>query len=155
METRYFHILTFSYTFRRNLLWIRGFGFIGMQFHTCFINFGLVKFREKNFSSNPCFQPNPRCSKLFAFKQLDCKSTSQQPATHYCTKLHGLKEKSVLGNVEILSFLNVIRKNIFLYCTTLILIYDVLLSFRLYYIQFKELKILLGPGARGRTTKRP
>ena len=54
---------------------------IGLQLHTRFINFDLIKFREKhkkkNFSSNPCFEPNPRCSKLFALKQLDCKSTSQ------------------------------------------------------------------------------
>ena len=36
---------------------------------------------------------------------------------------------------------------IFLYYTTLILIYDPLSSFRLYYIQFKVVKIFLEPGA--------
>ena len=36
---------------------------------------------------------------------------------------------------------------IFLYYTTLILIYDALSSFRLYYIQFKEVKILWRLGA--------
>ena len=50
------------------------------------------------------------------------------------------------------------------YSPCLILIYGVLSSFRLYYIQFKELKILWGPGAeggiwgpefRGRITQRP
>ena len=40
--------------------------------------------------------------------------------------------------------------NDFLYYTTLTLIYDVLYSFRLYYIQFKEFKIFWGPGAGGR-----
>ena len=35
----------------------------------------------------------------------------------------------------------------FLYYTTIILIYDVLSSFRLYDIQFKEVKILWGLGA--------
>ena len=45
--------------------------------------------------------------------------------------------------------------NEFLYYTTLILIYDVLYSFRLYYIQFKEFKILWGPGTGGRITQRP
>ena len=35
---------------------------------------------------------------------------------------------------------------IFLYYTTLILIYDVLLPSRLYYIQFKRVKISCGPG---------
>ena len=44
---------------------------------------------------------------------------------------------------------------IFLYYTTLILIYDVLYSFRLYYIKFKEVKILWGPGAGGRATDNP
>ena len=38
---------------------------------------------------------------------------------------------------------------IFLYYTTLILIYDVLSSFRIYYIEFKEGKILWVPGAGG------
>ena len=38
---------------------------------------------------------------------------------------------------------------IFLYYTTLTLICDVLSSFRLYYIQFKEVKILWGPRFRG------
>ena len=33
---------------------------------------------------------------------------------------------------------------------TLILIYEMILIFRLYYIQFKEIKILWGPGAEGR-----
>ena len=33
--------------------------------------------------------------------------------------------------------------------TTLILTYNVQSSFRLYYIQFKEVKILWEPGARG------
>ena len=36
---------------------------------------------------------------------------------------------------------------VFLYYTTLILIYDVLHSFSIYYIQFKEFKILWGPEA--------
>ena len=45
--------------------------------------------------------------------------------------------------------------NDFLYYTTLILIYDALCSFRLYYIQFKEVKILWGPGSGGRITQRP
>ena len=44
---------------------------------------------------------------------------------------------------------------IFLYYTTLILIYDVLYSFRLNYIQFKELKILWGLGAEGRGPDNP
>ena len=48
---------------------------------------------------------------------------------------------------------------IFLYYTTLILIYDVLYSFRFYYTQFKEFKILWEPdmraGAGGRITQRP
>ena len=43
--------------------------------------------------------------------------------------------------------------------TTLTLIYDVLFSFRFYYIQFKEVKILWGPGAgcegRGRGPDKP
>ena len=39
---------------------------------------------------------------------------------------------------------------IFLFYATLILIYDALYSFRLYYIQFKEVKILRGPEAEGR-----
>ena len=38
----------------------------------------------------------------------------------------------------------------FIIYTTLILIYDVLYSFRLCYIQFKEVKILWGPGAEGK-----
>ena len=37
-----------------------------------------------------------------------------------------------------------------LYYTTLILIYDVLYSFRLYYIHFKEFKIFWGPGDEDR-----
>ena len=44
--------------------------------------------------------------------------------------------------------------NDFLYYTTLILIYDVLYSFRLYYIQFKEFKILWGPGTEDRMWER-
>ena len=41
--------------------------------------------------------------------------------------------------------------NDFLYCTTLTLIFDVLSSLRLFYIQFKEVKVLWesGAGARG------
>ena len=47
--------------------------------------------------------------------------------------------------------------NEFLYYTTLILIYDVLYSFRLYYIQFKEFKIFWGPDMRagGRGSDNP
>ena len=44
---------------------------------------------------------------------------------------------------------------IFLYCTTLTLIYDVLFSFKLYYIQLKEVKILCGSGAGGRRLGNP
>ena len=44
---------------------------------------------------------------------------------------------------------------IFLYYTTFILICDVLYSFRFYYTQFKEFKILWGPRAGGRITQRP
>ena len=108
IEKRYFHILTFSYTFHRILLWIQGFGFIGLQLHTCFINFGLVAFRENNFSWNPCFEPNPPCSKLFAFKYLYCKSKSHSPATNYCTRLREVKKRIALGSVGIFSFVNVI-----------------------------------------------
>ena len=51
METRNFHNLTFSYTFRQILLCIQEFTeylqcHIGLQLHTCFINFDLVEFRE-------------------------------------------------------------------------------------------------------------
>ena len=42
------------------------------------------------------------------------------------------------------------ERTTFLCCTTLTLIYDVLSSFRLYYIQFTEIKILWGPGAQNR-----
>ena len=75
------------------------------------------KIEKKNFSSNPCFEQNPRCSKLFALNQLDCKSTSQQLATHYCTRLKGLKERIALGSVGVFSFLNVILNDFsLLYC---------------------------------------
>ena len=64
METRNFHNLTFSYAFSRSLLCIQGFTeylqyHIGLQLHTCFINFDLVtnfeKIEKNNFSSDPCF----------------------------------------------------------------------------------------------------
>ena len=45
--------------------------------------------------------------------------------------------------------------NDFLYCTTLTLIFDVLSSFRLFYIQFKEVKVLWGSGAGDRKTQAP
>ena len=43
-------------------------------------------------------------AELIAFKQLHCRSTSPQPATHYCTRPQGLKERRVLGSVGIFSF---------------------------------------------------
>ena len=94
---------------------------------------------------NAWFQRNPRCSKLFAFKQLDCTSTLQQPARYYCTRLQGFKERITLGSVGIFSFLNMIS-TIFCRYIALILIYDVLSSFQLCYIQFKGVTILWGPG---------
>ena len=36
---------------------------IGLQLHTC-----LIIIEKNNFNSTPCFEPNPRCSKLFAFE---------------------------------------------------------------------------------------
>ena len=65
----------------------------------------------------------------------------------------GLKERITLGSVEIFSFLDMILNNCSVFYTTLILIYGVLSSFSLYYIQFKEVKILWGPGAVGRVTQ--
>ena len=48
---------------------------IGLDLQTCFIHFDLVKSREncdKEFYMymihDTCFEPNPRCAKLFAFK---------------------------------------------------------------------------------------
>ena len=94
---------------------------------------------------NAWIQRNPRCSKLFAFKQLDCTSTLQQLARYYYTRLQGLKERITLRSVGIFSFLNMIS-TIFRRYIALILIYDVLSSFKLYYIQFKGVTILWGPG---------
>ena len=59
------------------------------------------------------------------------------PATHYCTRLQGVKEKSFWSW----------STTIFHYYNNLILIYDVPSSYRLYYVQFKEVKILWGLGA--------
>ena len=44
---------------------------IGLQFHICLLILILLSFEKiekKNVSSNTCFEPNPRCFKLFAFK---------------------------------------------------------------------------------------
>ena len=62
-----------------------------------------------------------------------------------------MKERIALGSVGIFSFLNMIL-NDFFYHTTLILIHDVLSALGLYYIQFKEVKVI---GAGGRTTQTP
>ena len=63
METRYFHILTFSYIFRRIFLWIKGLQSICRVTWACsfrpallnliWLSFG--KIEKSNFSSNPCF----------------------------------------------------------------------------------------------------
>ena len=34
------------------------------------------RIEKNNFNSKPCFEPNPPCSQLFAFKYLDCKSVA-------------------------------------------------------------------------------
>ena len=77
-------------------------------------------------------EPNPRLSKLSTFKKLDCNCTSQLPATHCCTRYSHFWSWS---------------STIFLYYTTLILIYDVLSSFSLYYLRFMKVNKSCGPGA--------
>ena len=57
-----------------------------------------------------------------------------------------VNERIALGSVGILSFLIMIFNN-FLCNTMLILIYDVLSLFRIYYIHFKKVKILWKLGA--------
>ena len=66
---------------------------------------------------------------------------------HQATRAEG--KNSLRGGVGIFSFWSW-SSTIFLYFTTLTLIYDVLFSFRLYYIEFKEVKILWGPDVRTR-----
>ena len=63
---------------------------------------------------------------------------------HYCTMLQELKERIALGSVEIFSFLNMILNDFSLLCC-FNFNHDVLSYFRLYYIRFKEVKILWGP----------
>ena len=62
---------------------------------------------------------------------------------HQATKCEGKNSLKERRDILVL----IVIPNDFFYCTTLSLIYDVLPSFRLYYIQFKEVKILWGPGA--------
>ena len=109
----------------------------------------------------PWEELNPHCSNLFAFKYLDYKSTSQQSATHHCTRLQVVKDSIASGSLGIFSFMIMIFNN-FLCYTNLILIYDVLSSFRIYYFHSKKVKILwrLGaedwvwrPGAGGQVTQ--
>ena len=45
----------------------------------------------------PWQEPNWRCSKLLAFKYLDCKLMSQLPAAHYCTMLRGWRKEELKG----------------------------------------------------------
>ena len=80
IETRYFYILTFSFTFHRILRssnfylhFIKFyFGFKALGSLVCSFTLALLilvwlSFEEKFFSSNPRFESNPPCSKLFCF----------------------------------------------------------------------------------------
>ena len=94
------------------------------------------KIGKKNFSLNPCFERNPRCSKSSQIASVCCNNLLH--ALHQVARIKG--KNSLRERRDIVALIVILND-----CTTLIL------SMMCYplssYIQFKEVKILRGPEA--------